>query len=255
MGSLAMWSGLAGAGKGLAEYSMKRIEDESYEKRSGIDEAREMRIAEFKAQADRENAELQHQYDTSQTMLKAGLDVTGQEAKDASALERTQVSAAAQTQAAAINQAGQSSRFAGEREARRKGEWFDDSARGGASDPRYKAMVDKYKPKTLTVSEASELNPTNPLFNIEKDSPAVYDGTTWYLQVGNKYILPDEEPRYPVERAQAEKDLLERPMELGDEFLATWHYLPIEYFKRRTAQELRLAGYDAYGFPVANKQE
>lgn len=255
MGSLAMWSGLAGAGKGLAEYSMKRIEDESYEKRSKIDEARDKRLSDYKSKLSREEETHRLGGQISLEMLEQGRADMRQAEQDAQAMSRVELQTQTQKDVAGINQAGQTARLQEEREARRTNEWFDTTpgkTGRGANDPRFKAIVDKYQPKTLTVSEANKLQPDNPLFNIEKDTPAIWDGDTWYLQKGNKYILPDAPPKEPPQesKAKAEQDALREPLKYGDMFLAAYNYLPMGYFKARRNAELAAAGYDVYGNPL-----
>lgn len=248
MGSLAMWSGLAGAGKGLAEYSMKRIEDESYEKRSKIDEARDKRLSDYKSKLSREEETHKLGGQISLEMLEQGRADMRAEGQDKRAMERVEATAAGQYAVEEERQRGATQRTQMDIDA---GRW-DKTPRGGAQDPRFKAIVDRYEPKTLTVSEASKLEPNNPLFNIEKDTPAIWDGDTWYLQKGNKYILPDAPPKEPPQdfKVKAEQDALREPLKYGDMFLAAYNYLPIGYFKARRNAELAAAGYDVYGNPL-----
>jgi hypothetical protein len=248
MGSLALWRGVEGVGKGMGQLAEQRMADESYEKRAGIDEARAQRLEKLKQE---------HTLEVTGVQQEGAME--RQVAGDEAAMSRTEVQQRAMDERAAADRESRERTTAMTGESRETVERMGiaagkyDKVGSGASDPRFKAIVDKYEAKTLTVSQASELNPSNPLFNVDKDTPAIYDGTTWYLQQGDKYVLPDTEPKLPAKRAEAEAWVLEDPMGRGTTYRQTYGYLPVGYFDRLRNQELAAAGYDPYGNKLATE--
>jgi hypothetical protein len=114
----------------------------------------------------------------------------------------------------------------------------------GSTDPKVKAMMERFVPKILTVAEAQENGLT-----ADKDQPAIYDEMTaaWYIQEGNKYVLPDTDAKQIARAPASAVDFLFDNPQYMTEFIKPkseggYGYLPLGIMSVLKAHDMAQAG-------------
>lgn len=248
MGSLAMWSGLAGAGKGLAEYSMKRIEDESYAKRSKIDEAREQRLADYQSKIRKEESTLEFGQDMSRTIYEQNRADTRAAEQDTKAMERVELQSQTQKDVEDIRQTGQTTRQSAEHEMRRTGEYFDPYKTAGVTNvwEARKMLNDRFESEVLSPEKATDIIG----ITTKEQVTTTYDKWSgeWFVQVGDKTTLgipltqEELKQRYPegLPKPSPKKvELLLANPDKYQEWVQKYYYLPTNFLQARKAKAHR----------------
>jgi len=245
MGSLALWRGVEGVGKGMGQLAEQRMADESYEKRAGIDEARAQRLEKLKQE---------------HTLEVTGVQQEGamarQVAGDEAAMSRTEAQQRAMDERAAADRESRERTTAMAGESRETVERMGieagkyDKTSGTSSDPRYKAMYDRYEKTKLTQEQASEQYPNNPIFNQKKETPVIYDkhGAMHYIQQGTVLIPANGDGDFRKAPSGAEQKLIENPG-MKNAFLRDYGYLPADFLQVMRDFDLAQAGYGTFGNP------
>lgn len=250
MGSLALWRGIEGAGKGMSQLAEQRMADESYEKRSGIDEAREQRMEKLRQE---NRIEIQSQSDAA---AMERLEVSGEQAVDQihergdearttqaegheQNLEVEDTRAFNAEQRQIIDQNWQSVEKQLDRESRERIAMMGAGA-GSSANKLLDKHLNRYTSKTLTKGEANE----HGIVMSETQMPATYDDLegVWYLQKDNMLFMPNEsgvyEPRNMDKLTDAHLNALyQNPDKKGD-FLQRYGFLPVHFLKAQMLSDM-----------------
>lgn len=255
MGSLALWRGLEGAGKGMDQVYEQRLQDESHEKRSGIDEARAQRLEKLR-QANR--IEIQEMGDTAamERLEKSGeqaveqIGVRGDEAvelegvRQEGAMTLAEQNAFNAEQRQIIEQNWRSIENELDRQVTREG----NAARAGASttdNPLAKAYIGRFEKTSMTEQEMNEYG----IPMSQRDLPLTYDNMSGkhYAQDGDKlYWANAERPDftaadYRPPNEHAVNALAQNPTLEEAGFVKQFGYLPSWFLFAKMQEGIRLS--------------
>jgi hypothetical protein len=239
MGQLALWGAIGGAAKGAEKHLLNRAADESYEKRAGIDEAREKRMAQLQQDfridiTDREQAGAMERQGAADEAAMARLEKTGEQAESLegvrqSGRERLEDQRAFnQEQLQVIEQNWQSvekerDRISNMNVAERR------AAIATSSNPALlKALIGRYEKTQLTEQEMNEYG----IPMSQRDLPLTYDRMDgkYYAQEGDKLFLANSEKpdlsKYEKPTDPYLEKLAEDPVRYEGQFLQSFGYLP-----------------------------
>lgn len=240
MGKLALWGAVSGGAEAAGEHIKEKETREAEAAAADIDHKREMALERLRQRSATERTGMQQTGATERTgmQIDAQRDIAGLEQEGA--MSRVEREGEIRSDLQSSEQAWMAEENQLDRESRERIARYT----SGVSSAAARAARERFKPKILTVTEANEQYPG---LSMEKDTPAIYDemAGTWYIQQGDKYVLPDTKPAQIARAPQAAvQHLFENP-QLATEFIKPrdqggYGYLPLGFM-----QALRAAEYSA----------
>lgn len=238
MGTFALWGAIGGAAKGAEKGLLMKAEDESYEKRAKIDEARERRLEELRqkgrmdVQSAADKAAMERLGEQGQQSLEEigarGEEArTTQEAGHEQAMELEGERAFNQEQLQVIEQNWKS--IENELDRLNRLDVADrQRAASGSSNPLVKAYIDRYEKSQLTEQQMNEYG----IPMSQRDLPLTYDKMDgkYYAQEGDKlYLANAERPdlsKYESPGQEHLEALAADPIRYELQFINSFGYLP-----------------------------
>lgn len=261
MGSLALWRGVEGAGKGMSQMAEQRMADESYEKRSGIDEAREQRLEKLRQgnrieiQGVSDDAAMDRQVlageqAVEQIGARGDETRTTQEAGHENAMELEDERAFNQEQHQIIQQNWQSIENELNRAVTREGHAASSGA-GSLDNPLAKAYIQRFEKSTLTEQQMNDYG----IPMSQRDLPITYDSMsgTHYAQDGDKLYWANAEkpdftsPDYKPPTSLALNALAANPTIEEPGFVKQFGYLPSWFLYSKMQEGIRTSTGGAQG--------
>lgn len=247
MGSLALWGAIGGAAKGAEKHLLQRQQDESYAKRSNIDEARENRL---------EGLRQTNRVSIKGIEAKSAMDLQG--ASDTAAMSRLERTGELAESQEEFRQFGQEQmkiieqqHDSIERELDRKHDISKAriSASSSGSNPFVKAYLDRYEKVTLTDEQYNEYG----IAQSARQLPLTYDKMSgkYYVQQGDKVFYADKElpdlsnqdpeqgPVYPKPQQANFEALAQNPARYEGTFVNSFGYLPGWFLTAKMNAEMR----------------
>lgn len=242
MGSLAMWSGVAGAAKGWQE----NVEHQRTEEKSQLDHDRQMAIERFRADRATELETQRQEGATERTTIGAETDIETTGMVVGGRAEQGELDRELRVDLQEREQEWRSGEAELERQLKR--DITSLTQRHSRSDPRFNSLVDRYQSKTLKEGETPEGMP--PGYIVERDTPAVFDQETgtWWLQDNGKLIQPGDtgerittneqgQEVIAVPNSQHVTALMDNP-DQAPAFIQRFGYLPQSYLQARRMYDL-----------------
>jgi hypothetical protein len=210
------------------EESSKRLlqaEDQSYEGRSRIDEAREQRLARFQADIQAQAAEVQHgrnkELVTHEGEVQRGINA------------ETQGAETSRHQATLAHDAEQGD---AQRQNNLEVAALQSSGRGGSRSAAEVEASERFEPRTSTMTTTG----ANGL-PMESQVSTIYDKETrrTYIQQGNRFMPQGVEPSSIRPASAAAIDMLLKGEVTATDFLEQFNYLPARYVETLSSQRSR----------------